>query len=163
MPSKKNDDQKLANRATDLYWTSGQSVNQIAEALDLSKSGLYAIVRPLSANRACPDCGDGLVFPNRTAKQKAIGSCLECGYTGDAQAEAARPDGEPPISSAAAKRGDSVGAGSDLALVGVGTDLVAAASDVDGGKRSGWKSSRTLWAAVLFGVAAGLYVIRRPR
>ena len=43
MPSKKSDDQKLADQANDLYWRSGRSVNQIAEEMDLSKSGLYAL------------------------------------------------------------------------------------------------------------------------
>ncbi len=46
MPSKKSDDRKLANQANELYWQSGQSVNQIAEVMDLSKSGLYALFRP---------------------------------------------------------------------------------------------------------------------
>ena len=72
MPSKKSNDQKLADHANELYWRSGQSVNQIAEEMDLSKSGLYALIRPLPAERTCPECGEGLVFPNRTAEHKAI-------------------------------------------------------------------------------------------
>lgn len=165
MPSKKSDDQKLANRATDLYWNSGQSVNQIAEAMDLSKSGLYAIVRPLSADRPCPDCGDGLVFPNRTAKQKAIGSCLACGYTGGKQAEGPDADAQALTGGGDSRprERDSDGEGSDLTSGEVGSDLVPTASGLARGKTSGWKSNRTLWAAVLFGVAAGLYVTRRPR
>ena len=80
MPSKKSHDRKLADQANELYWQSGQSVNQIAEVMDLSKSGLYALIRPLPAERACPECGEGLVFPNRTTEHKAIASCLECEY-----------------------------------------------------------------------------------
>ena len=85
MPSKKSDDQKLADQANDLYWRSGRSVNHIAEAMDLSKSGLYALVRPFPADSPCPECGAGLVFPNRTALDKVIASCLECEYVGGAQ------------------------------------------------------------------------------
>ena len=59
-------------------------MRQIAEAMDLSKSALYALIRPLPAERTCPECGEGLVFPNRTAEDKAIASCLACEYVGEA-------------------------------------------------------------------------------
>ena len=72
MASKKNGDQKLADQANELYWRSDQSVNQIAEAMDLSKSGLYALVRPLAAEGTCPDCGEGLVFTNRLIGPAAL-------------------------------------------------------------------------------------------
>jgi hypothetical protein len=131
MSSKKNDDQKLADQANELYWRSGQSVNQIAEAMDLSKSGLYALIRPLPAERNCPNCGEGLVFPNRTTEHKAIASCLECKSTGEAP--------EP---------------GTEL-------DTRTALRQENGGR--GLRSNRVLWASVLLGVAAGLYVTRRFR
>ena len=70
MPSKKSDDQKLADQANELYWRSEQSVNQIAEAMDLSKSGLYALVRPLPAGRTCPECGE----PYELEHQKGVWS-----------------------------------------------------------------------------------------
>jgi predicted RNA-binding Zn-ribbon protein involved in translation (DUF1610 family) len=140
MPSKKSDDQKLADQANELYWRSEQSVNQIAEAMDLSKSGLYALVRPLPAERTCPECGEGLVFPNRTTEHKAIASCPECEYVGEAPS--ARPDGEP---------------GSDLEPQRGPTAVRKTSS----GRRL--RSSRVLWASVLLGVAVGLYVTRRSR
>ena len=159
MRSKKSDDQKLADQANELYWRSGQSVNQIAEAMDLSKSGLYALIRPLPAERNCPECGKGLVFSNRTTEQKAIASCLECEYEGEAPGpgsevrasrrrparratRSARPDGEPE---------------SDLETGAGGTDV----RETNG--RRGLRSNRILWASVLLGVAAGLYVTRRSR
>ena len=160
MPSKKSDDRKLADQANELYWRSGQSVNQIAEAMDLSKSGLYELIRPLPAERACPECGEGLVFPNRTTEHKAVASCLECEYVDAASGPgskarplrkkairrstpATRPNGEPGI---------------DLEAGRVGT----AASPKTSDGRS-WKSNRVLWGSVLLGVAAGLYVTRRSR
>jgi ribosomal protein S27AE len=145
MPSKKSDDQKLADQANELYWRSEQSVNQIAEAMDLSKSGLYALLRPLPAKRTCPECGEGLVFPNRTTEHKAIASCPECEYVGEAPS--ARPDGEPaegePGSDLEPRRGPT------------------AVRKTSSGRRL--RSSRVLWASVLLGVAAGLYVTRRSR
>ncbi len=159
MPSKKSDDRKLADQANELYWQSGQSVNQIAEVMDLSKSGLYALIRPLPAERACPECGEGLVFPNRTTEHKAVASCLECEYVDAASGPgsktrplrrrairsstpATKPHGEPQV---------------DLEPGRVGTALRKTS---DG--RS-WKSNRVLWASVLLGVAAGLYMTRRSR
>ena len=91
MTPKNSNDRKLADQANELYWRSGQRVTQIAEAMDLSKSGLYALIRPLPAERACPECGEGLVFPNRTAEREAIASCLECEYV----AETPGPPPEP--------------------------------------------------------------------
>ena len=135
MPSKKSDHQKLADQANDLYWRSGQSVNQIAKTMDLSKSGLYALVHAFPAERPCPDCGEELVFPNRTTKQKAIASCLHCEYVGEADG-APRTDLEPGFGGIAARK--------------------------TGGSRS-WKSNRVLWASLLLGMAAGLYVTRRFR
>ena len=159
MPSKKNDDQKLADRATELYWRSGQSVNRIAEAMDLSKSGLYALIRPLPVERPCPECGEGLVFPNRTAHQKGIGSCPECGYVDDARAAAkagAQDTRKPKVdASGAGVDGDPRERGKDLQPSGPGSAL--------GRERRTMKSTRVLWGVVLLGIAAGLYVTRRGR
>jgi DNA-directed RNA polymerase subunit M/transcription elongation factor TFIIS len=162
MPSKKSDDQKLADQANELYWRSGQSVNQIAEAMDLSKSGLYALIRPLPAGGTCPDCGEGLVFPNRTTEQKAIASCPECEYV----SEASKPGSEvrPTKRRARKKKAPSTQANGEP-VTDLGSELEprgsTAARKTSGLRRLG--SSRVLWASVLLGVAAGLYVTRRSR
>ena len=162
MPSKKSDDQKLADQANELYWRSEQSVNQIAEAMDLSKSGLYALIRPLPSERTCPECGEWLVFSNRTTEHKGIASCPECEYVDEAPGAgsevlparrraqrhptpAAQPDGEP-----------DGGPGSDLE-----PQRGVTAARKTSGRRL--RSSRVLWASVLLGVAAGLYLTRRSR
>ena len=133
MPSKKSDDQKLADQANDLYWRSGQSVNQIAEKMDLSKSGLYALVDPLPAEIMCPDCGAEMVYTNRTNKHKSVTSCLAC------------------ENAVEAKTGTDLEPAPDLSIV----------AGANGGRT--WRSSRVLWASVLLGLAAGLYVTRRSR
>ena len=159
MPPKKNDDQKLADRATDLYWDSPQSVNQIAETMDLSKSGLYALIRPLPAERACPECGEGLVFPNRTAKQKGIGSCLGCEYLDGAQ-----PASKGTAPDAARRSVDTGGSGAGVDPAETGTDLEPTGpSEVQRPERRTLPSSRVLWGVVLLGLAAGLYATRRSR
>ena len=157
MPSKKSDDQKLADRANELYWRSGQSVNRIAEEMDLSKSGLYALIRPLPAGRTCPECGEGLVFPNRTTEQKAVASCPECEYVGEAPAPGSEAG---PPKKRAARRGTAAAhpdgkAGGELEPDG-------STSRKSRGVRS-WRSNRVLWGSVLLGMAAALYVTRRSR
>jgi hypothetical protein len=158
MPSKKSDDQKLADRATNLYWRSGQSVNRIAETMDLSKSGLYAMIRPLPAGRSCPDCGEALTYPNRTALQKTIASCLRCNASeGDAPAQGNRTQ-EPNLRIPARRGGSALEAGE------AGSELEPGDGNaLDGPGRRGVRSSRTLWAAILLGLAAGLYVAHRSR
>ena len=159
MSSKKSDDKKLADQANELYWRSGQSVNQIAEAMDLSKSGLYALIRPLTAERACPECGEGLVFTNRTTEHKSVASCLACEYVGDV--EGLSPEVKPPQKRAVRRRNataqPNAKAGSDLEP---GPDDTATRKSSPG--RS-WRSNRVLWGSVLLGMAAGLYVARRSR
>lgn len=72
-------DPDLVRRANSLYWDSEESVNDIADKLDLSKGSLYGIVEPLPAGYACPECGTPLEFSNRTARDKGLVSCPKCG------------------------------------------------------------------------------------
>lgn len=69
-------------RANELYWSSGRSVNQIAEDLDLSKGTLYAIIVPEPTGHGCPLCGDEVVYPNRTAKERDALDCPTCDWDG---------------------------------------------------------------------------------
>jgi predicted RNA-binding Zn-ribbon protein involved in translation (DUF1610 family) len=71
------------DRANALYWGSDMSVNQIADALDLSKGALYEMIRPLATAIPCPSCGAETVHPNRTAKERGLVACPECGWGGE--------------------------------------------------------------------------------
>jgi len=144
MASKESDDQKLADQANELYWRSEQSVNQIAERMDLSKSGLYALISPLPAERACPECGEGLVFLNRTTEHKAVASGRECEY-----------DEASGSGSKARTPGKRVARRATAAAKTNAEPVVADSHS--------WMSSRVLWGSVLLGVAAGLYMTRRSR
>ena len=70
-------------RANELYWGAEMSVNQIADELDLSKGVLYGLIRPRPSGLACPSCGQELVYPNRTAKERRTVACPACGWQGD--------------------------------------------------------------------------------
>lgn len=73
------EDLALKARANALYWESDESVNDIADRLDLSKGALYGLVEALSAREPCPDCSAELEYPNRTARDKGLVACPECG------------------------------------------------------------------------------------
>ncbi len=78
MSSELPDQDTLYEEANNLYWESDQSVNQISEALDLSKGVLYGLIAALPAGLPCPKCGEEMVFPNRTARDKGFLACPEC-------------------------------------------------------------------------------------
>ena len=78
MSSGLQDQDALYEEANRLYWESDQSVNQIGEALDLSKGVLYGLIAALPASLPCPKCGEEMVFPNRTARDKGFLACPEC-------------------------------------------------------------------------------------
>jgi len=75
-------DRRAEVKANELYWGSGMSVNQIAEELDLSKGTLYGLIRPRPTGLACPSCSEELVYPNRTARERAMVACTICGWEG---------------------------------------------------------------------------------
>ncbi|MBW3533600.1 MAG: hypothetical protein KY453_00060 [Gemmatimonadetes bacterium] len=71
------------SRANELYWESDESVNQIADDLELSKGTLYGMIHPRDAGLPCPECRGGMVFANRTARDKGLLNCPECGLEED--------------------------------------------------------------------------------
>ncbi len=75
-------DHALEDRANELYWASDIGVNQIAEQLELSKGALYDLIHPLPGALACPICSDETVFSNRTARDRSLLSCGNCGWEG---------------------------------------------------------------------------------
>ena len=79
MSSDNPDQDALFEEANRLYWDSDRSVNQIGEELDLSKGVLYGLIAALPAGLPCPECGEEMVFPNRTARDKGFLECPECG------------------------------------------------------------------------------------
>lgn len=73
---------EVAAKANDLYWSSDESVNQIADGLDLSKGALYAAIEPLKAGLGCPLCGDEVGYSNRTARDRKQLDCTTCDWDG---------------------------------------------------------------------------------
>ncbi len=79
MTAQDSSDKKLNDRANRLYWESDDSVNEIAEQLDLSKSALYQKIEGLDADEPCAQCGGALEYANRTARDKGVVRCPLCG------------------------------------------------------------------------------------
>ena len=164
MPSKETQDQKLSDRANELYWRSERSVNQIAEEMDLSKSRLYGLVRPLPAGSPCPQCQVELFFPNRTAMDKSFVSCPECGFEGTVPGEAT----SKAAPASAAGNGQAAARPRRAAQPRRAVQPATAASEpgpdkapAPAGRRL--SSKRVLWGSVLLGAAAGLYLAIRQR
>lgn len=65
-------------RANRMYWNSSETVDRIAEELGMSRNALYSSVRPEPAGADCPDCGEELVYPNRTSRTAGRAICLAC-------------------------------------------------------------------------------------
>lgn len=65
-------------QANQLYWSSDESVNRIANRLGLSKGSLYAAIKPKPSDSMCPTCHSQLVYANRTALERNTLSCLSC-------------------------------------------------------------------------------------
>lgn len=72
-------DPDTARRANHLYWNSDASVNDLAENLGLAKGTLYALLEPRPAGVECPECGQEMVHANRTARDKGLVTCDDCG------------------------------------------------------------------------------------
>ena len=70
---------EVVERANDLYWRSGASVNQLTRELDLSKGALYEIITPMAAGLSCPCGGGEMTYTNRTARERGFVSCTTCG------------------------------------------------------------------------------------
>jgi len=89
---------ELVEQANSLYWESDASVNDIADKLDLSKGALYGIIEPLDAGTPCPECGGGLEFANRTARDRDMVTCPSCGFEEElALVQAVALDVEDPV------------------------------------------------------------------
>lgn len=76
----------LSRRANAFYWQSNRGVNQIAAEMDLSKSTLYGLIDPLLTDLACPRCSSSLAYANRTARDRGLLSCPNCGVEGEEEA-----------------------------------------------------------------------------
>ena len=140
---------EVVAKANELYWTSDRSVNQIADDLDLSKGALYGIIEPLGTGLGCPMCGDDVVVPNRTARERDLLDCPTCEWDGGTD-EAIASDGVP--------RAAPADGSTDLSGVDVderGRDVPAAPPPLP----LTADRARTIAGGALLGAAAGLALV----
>jgi hypothetical protein len=136
------DHEALSHEANRLYWDSEESVNQIGEQMGLSKGVLYGLITPLPAGLPCPGCGEEMVFPNRTAREKGFLECPECGMEEEELAVQEYWESEEEAGGSLAHR-----AGSAVQrAVGTGRDRVAGLTP----------RGRVVAGTALLGIAAGL-------
>ena len=150
MTSDKRDQEALYEEANRLYWESDQSVNHIGEALDLSKGVLYGLIAALPAGIPCPGCGEEMVFPNRTAREKGFLACPECG----------KEEEEGAVRAFWEERGEDagpVGSGESIALTTRAGQAVSRAVNTGRERVSSLSPrNRVLAGTALLGIAAGI-------
>jgi hypothetical protein len=150
MPTGQPDQDALFEEANRLYWESEESVNHIGESLGLSKGVLYGLLEPLPAGLPCPKCGEEMVFPNRTARDKGFLECPECGMEEEEAAVQAYWEGEADM---AENEGDSA----LLPFRERAGDAVQSALDAGRERVANMTpKTRVIAATALLGVAAGL-------
>jgi hypothetical protein len=71
-------DEKRAE-ANRLYWEDSRPVDEVAAALGMSRSALYAAIVPHPADAACATCGGDAVYPNRRHRSHGVVRCTSCG------------------------------------------------------------------------------------
>jgi hypothetical protein len=143
------DHDALSQEANRLYWESEESVNQIGEQMELSKGVLYSLIQPLPSGLPCPGCGEEMVFPNRTARDKGFLACPECEMEEEEAAVQAYWEGENQDGGSLFRQ-----AGSAVQrAVGSGKAGVAGLTP----------RGRILAGTALLGVAAGLILSRYLR
>jgi predicted RNA-binding Zn-ribbon protein involved in translation (DUF1610 family) len=133
--------------ANELYWGSNQSVNKIAEGLELSKSALYDMIRPKPLDLSCPLCGQGIVYANRTACEKGVANCSECEWKG--------PENE--ANSFIAERPVALPTYGDQEVVGLDKHPEKASTSLPTGLDS--STAHTVAVGALLGAAAGLALV----
>jgi hypothetical protein len=141
---------ELYEEANRLYWQSDQSVNQIGETLDLSKGVLYGLIEALPTGLPCPECGEEMVYPNRTARDKGFLACPDCGT--EEEEDAVRDFWQ--------ERGEPLGSDSPLTAKALTRRAGEAVQKAVGAGKSRVTSlsprGRIITGTALLGLAAGL-------
>ena len=143
------DHDALSEEANRLYWESEESVNKIGEGMGLSKGVLYGLIEPYPAGLPCPGCGEEMVFPNRTARDKGFLACPECGMEEEEAAVQEYWEGEGETDGLAFPNPKALAHRAGAAVqkaVGDGRDRVANMTP----------RGRILAGTALLGIAAGL-------
>ena len=85
MPPTQTTELPSADQINDRYWNSDQTVDRLVEEMEISRSSLYAAVRPVPAGVSCDRCGERMVFSNRTNRANELATCRACGNEGSVQ------------------------------------------------------------------------------
>lgn len=85
-PNSESPDQPRYERINELYWHSDRTIAEITGEVDVSRNALYTAIRPVAAGATCTECGERLVYTNRTRRDTGLASCRACGAEADLQA-----------------------------------------------------------------------------
>ncbi len=78
MPEVHTSESSAGEKVNELYWNSERTVDEIVDELGIGRNTLYSAVRPQPTGASCPDCGEGLVFTNRSNRTSSTATCSGC-------------------------------------------------------------------------------------
>jgi hypothetical protein len=78
MPTNPTHGRAPGEQVNRLYWTSNQTVDEITDRLGISRNSVYSSIRPTPAGHNCTECGERLVFTNRTNRAAGTATCTHC-------------------------------------------------------------------------------------
>ena len=78
MPEVHESESSIGETINELYWDSDRTVDEIVDHLGIGRNTLYSSVRPQPAGASCPDCGEDLVFTNRSNRTSSSATCGSC-------------------------------------------------------------------------------------
>lgn len=118
MPTSNDPTDPGNDRINDLYWNTTRTIGDITDELGVSRNALYTSIHPLPAGASCSDCGERMVFTNRTHRDTGMATCRSCGAERDTRQRTTRR--EP--AGAGAGAGSGRGRGGETAFDGNGSD-----------------------------------------
>ncbi len=92
--------ERIRAGANRLYWQSGDTVDELAARLGMSRHALYSSIRPAPAGVECTECGAPMAYANRSARGSGRARCPDCGATRVVRPEhraASQPDEDSPV------------------------------------------------------------------
>lgn len=96
MPVTHSPQDSSLDRANEMYWAGDRTVEEIVKELKISRSALYSAVRPQDAATSCPECGEAMVFTNRSNREAHAATCSACAIEAPAAQHPAPPPSRAP-------------------------------------------------------------------
>ena len=79
MPENDSASTVTADQLNELYWSGDRTIEEIVRDLNVSRDEISSAVRPMDAATVCVECGDAMVYTNRSSRDSHVATCSGCG------------------------------------------------------------------------------------